>query len=107
MSTEPTGKNPELTPEWWTAELLDPRLLQTLRILHGDDCLKAIAALCLHGQPFGFAWKDVWELRSIAATIRAGWDADKDFSMIDAESLERVAARVEALLPPPSQETSG
>lgn len=88
----------------------DEALLDTTGGEWGDVSIPrhALAALCLHGQPFGFAWKDVWELHSIAASIRTESDAGLSLPVLtlaDAETLERVASRIQALLPPPPQET--
>lgn len=47
----------------------------------------ALAALCLHGQPFGFTQEDV------DAVLVAADEADMD-------ELQSVADRIEALLPP-------
>lgn len=71
----------------------------------GPDCvipagaLHALAALALHGQPFGFTWEDVDLLRRAAEDAGVGLygeeeraEAGRDFSAL--------AARIAALLPP-------
>lgn len=61
--------------------------------------LHALAALCLHGQPFGFTWEDVEEVRSCALGFRCG-----DFAGGNGEPyasrLDALADRIAALLPP-------
>jgi len=58
----------------------------------GDD-RHALAALCLHGQPFGFTWEDVDLLQEAAIKGRSVTDGpDPDFWGL--------ADRIEALLPP-------
>lgn len=52
---------------------------------HHGDTLHAIAAFCLYGQPFGFTHEDVKKLLWIPP---------------DQDTLESVAARIAALLPP-------
>jgi hypothetical protein len=58
-------------------------------MLQGDMRLAA-AALCLHGQPFGFTHDDVELLRYIASGM-----LDYDY-----EPVQDLADRIEALLPP-------
>lgn len=55
----------------------------------------ATAALCLHGQPFGFTREDVIMLR--AARLRL--DGEEQEDAWD-KSLDSLADRIEALLPP-------
>lgn len=50
----------------------------------------ALAALALHGQPFGFTREDVANLRWVACQ-----------RMPRAAALNQIADRIEALLPPP------
>lgn len=55
-----------------------------------------------------FAWKDVWELRSLASCVRTEADAGLSLPVLDiadAETLEGLATRLQALLPPPPEET--
>lgn len=58
-----------------------------------NDLRPATAALCLHGQPFGFTWEDVDMVR----------DADVN-GYLDRSAAERryrdLAERIAALLPP-------
>lgn len=53
------------------------------------EWLHAIAALCLHGQNFGFTWADVVNLRATA--LHANWPGHWADSLAD---------RIAALLPP-------
>lgn len=54
---------------------------------------RAIAALCLHGQPFGFTQEDVKGLRNIAEAIAEDFEPPDPF-------LLSIANRIVALLPP-------
>ena len=96
---------PALTPEEWADALAWPHGLKDYlvrpaeRIGYGDDApsdLHRVAALALHGQPFGFTREDVTLLREsrteFAASLRA---SDTDLDLLDS-----LAARIEALLPP-------
>lgn len=56
----------------------------------------ALAALALHGQPFGFTREDIELLR--AAVILERWEAVPDAD--EMEKLRALAARIAALLPP-------
>lgn len=60
----------------------------------------AIAALCLHEQPFGFTREDVTLLREVAAEGDVGGSRG-DTEMI--AGFESLIARIEALLPPESE----
>lgn len=66
-------------------------------ILRGEERQK-LAALALHGQPFGFAWEDIDLLRSQAETERL--EGVAPHNEIRAEALDALAARIAALLPP-------
>lgn len=126
--SETPALQPAMTPEQWIAlangeEVHDSETSYSVQ--HGDIAVLDIsgrvseidaddrhmaAAICLHNQPFGFAWKDVWELESITSVIRAceGGDAvtvGDALTLRDAASLERVAKQIRALLPPPPQES--
>lgn len=57
-----------------------------------DGSRHALAALCLHGQPFGFTREDVELLRAVADAIQ--YDPTED------RVLRSLAKRIEALLPP-------
>ena len=66
------------------------------------DMRHALAALCLHGQPFGFTQYDVNCLRVVATYSRTIGDAflhHPDGSS-RANKLDDLADRIEALLPP-------
>jgi hypothetical protein len=62
------------------------------RVLVPPPVRAALAAFALAEQPFGFSQADV-------GTLRAAAEATKDAGIAD--SLRSVAARVQALLPPP------
>lgn len=57
------------------------------------DDRRALAALALHAQPFGFRWSDVDMIRSTVL-------ADDMHSHDDHWALQRLADRIAALLPP-------
>ena len=65
-------------------------LQYTIRV--PQEHLSALAALCLHGQPYGFTRGDVGRLRQVADAIAYDPDEDRD--------LRDLADRIEALLPP-------
>lgn len=60
--------------------------------LFPDDTHHALAALCLHGQPFGFTWDDVDLIRSMDELI-----SEDRGGPLEASDL---ADRLAALLPP-------
>lgn len=87
------------TPRSWVS---DPDALWVSDESHGSTRVKdrhATAALCLHGQPFGFTWEDVSLLRDEAASA-----ADRDMGGMY-RALNNLADRIAALLPP--RETEG
>lgn len=61
-----------------------------------DELRHAVAALALHGQPFGFTWDDVKTLRD--ATSANWWECDPGDA--DVLKVQAVADRIAALLPP-------
>lgn len=81
------------------------------------DSRHALAAISLHGQPFGFAHVDVLMLRAAEAPLRASlalqgpngtWDfpdSEIEGKTRHADALRSLAARIEALLPPDPRET--
>ena len=85
---------PALTAEEW-AEAIPPNggpagFLRGLeRVTDGRSC-HAMAASCLHEQPFGFSREDVKSLRSPWPVLNAHWLG----------KLDALADRIEALLPP-------
>jgi hypothetical protein len=62
---------------------------------------KALAALALHAQPFGFRRDDVRTLRRIADKV-SGADptGDRVAAILEANELRALAQRIEMLLPP-------
>lgn len=74
--------------------------------------LHAVAALCLHGQPFGFTWEDVANVRKAATEActhdegaRYYDEAGSPRLVLDCDEeavhpLTLLADRIEALLPP-------
>ena len=78
-------------------------LWQSARAACHDDVRDSqkLAALSLHGQPYGFTWQDVDMLRQ-AAGMNGG---DGSLPNPSAERFTSLADRIEALLPPrPPQE---
>lgn len=66
--------------------------------LPSSDVWHALAALCLHGQPYGFTWEDVDILRR-----EAGFADDEHRNGFHPETEARLlslADRIAALLPP-------
>lgn len=96
-----TAIRPALTPEGWNApfafapntagEVDDTMVVVTPReevwTIKGRH---AHAAIALNGQPFGFTWNDVDDLRATAHSSPAAF----------AERITNLADRIEALLPP-------
>lgn len=87
---------PALTAEGWSEALAygNPRQIDSVFELADPDTCHYIAALALHGQPFGFTWEDVDLLRDYAvmddhADIRFGYG-----------DILGLADRIAALLPP-------
>ena len=63
----------------------------------------ALAALALHGQPWGFTREDAAHLRALADAIDRAATAQELFILLqasDPEPLRDLADRIEALLPP-------
>ena len=60
---------------------------------------QAVAALCLHGQPYGFTREDVERIRRAVSRAVAEWNTN-DILDDEDRALLSVAARIEALLPP-------
>ena len=114
MSPEPI--RPALTPEEWQDLDSGEALIED-----GELCVRydsglasevvgdrhALAALCLHGQPFGFTWDDVEVLREISPEHRIGCahlafvgsDCDCEAEQ-ESATIASVADRIAALLPP-------
>lgn len=102
--------SPALTPEEWadfdgktsgdirvTHYLDDGRSGNEVAMLIPVDAKLAVAALCLHGQPFGFTWEDVDMLReehdahALGCMSTLGDPPCKFLALAD---------RIQALLPP-------
>ena len=70
-----------------------------------ENTKHALAALCLHGQDFGFTREDVVVLRSVqgemeaSAKIALNVEAEAKWA-ITAGCIEHICDRIEALLPP-------
>jgi len=64
-----------------------------------EDERHALAALCLHGQLFGFTWEDVRRLRGVFWAM-SQWGKNHAIEWAGDEWGESVADRIEALLPP-------
>jgi hypothetical protein len=73
-------------------------LRQSGKIVYAEhEGRHALAALCLHGQPFGFTREDVKLCRLVIPWIYQRWDESVRPEM---DALESLASRIEALLPP-------
>jgi hypothetical protein len=93
-----------LTPEDWARVLASSSQAWEHIWGHPDDEPHRMAALCLHGQPFGFTREDVktirWLVRRVAEVLPE--DGMTDIvphlqAQIDGRD---IANRIEALLPP-------
>ena len=62
----------------------------------GEEDYQAAAALCPHGQPFGFTRDDLTWL----AVAIDGFETDSGHLELPGERLQSLADRIEALLPP-------
>ena len=63
-------------------------------VINGSGARRALAALCLADQPFGFTHEDVRVLRGLASWVPHEWQPDGE------RVLRSLADRIEALLPP-------
>jgi hypothetical protein len=100
-----TTIRPALTREEWATALLRRENTKGSGSLP-DPSLPRIAALALHGQPFGFTHDDVRALREAKELL---WERLRSFTGYAdegsrirnrLEACGRVADRIEALLPP-------
>ena len=114
----PDSITPALTPEEWEDEhveaaawgadvWLDPNGgfhitgANDLDLTFADRKRHALAALALHGQPFGFTWEDVDALRYMAEReIYADKYGEQGANAEYGHELNRIAGRIAALLPP-------
>ena len=82
----------------------DPEILSALLEGMGkehSEKLHALAALCLHGQPFGFTWEDVDALRNWAdAEEESRADGAMSSSGVGPGVARSIANRIASLLPP-------
>lgn len=70
---------------------------------YGDLDRHGLAALCLHGMPFGFAHQDVDLINSLIQALDRAETAQQllvEFTVIHPEPWKNLAARIAALLPP-------
>lgn len=92
---------PALTPEEWADKsavrpwgifdnVIDEASFRDL----GPEGKHAAAALCLHGQPYGFTWEDVVLLMAEVSTLTGYIDEEEDAHW------RSLADRIAALLPP-------
>ena len=98
MSTSPekTEIQPALTPEEWRSKTATRGDVELFVHVSGPETLYALAALCLHSQPFGFTWEDVDFLQYNAARARS-----RHGDLIaEAFDFDGLADRIAALLPP-------
>ena len=76
------------------AAKLNGECLSTDEMSYCGEERHALAALALHGQPFGFTWDDVDDLREIAPGFHHRGDGQVERALLD------LADRIAALLPP-------
>lgn len=98
MSDVTPAHTPALTAEQWDARFVESQNGYVV----DDRTQHAIAALCLHGQSFGFRWEDVDALRDWAEWMgRHGpWSVGINGTSYNAEFPASIADRIQALLPP-------
>ena len=111
MNTSMSKIRPALTAEEWghekTGVVRPPEAPLRVFVAHelGDSGAfwqkpateHQAAALCLHGQPFGFTWIHVRILRSSADLVE---EIGGGHYHTEAGELRNIADRIEALLPP-------
>lgn len=98
---------PAMPPEEWKAQLNRSSEDRRRVLLHAKDeadadgylTIHGLAALALHGQPFGFTWEDVDALRW-AAGFAVGTSVTTDYTREKSARLSYLADRIAALLPP-------
>jgi hypothetical protein len=83
---------PALSPEEWAGELAGRGPIGYHELVLWDGYEHAIAAIALHGQPFGFTHADVEALLFAADHSSGAEDPDS--------ALRDLARRIAALLPP-------
>jgi hypothetical protein len=96
---------PALSDEEWAEALAWPdgtgeyvvRSAERLGYHNEPEDLHLVAALALHGQPFGFTWEDVDALRGMARAYRAEGGV---LAIGLADHLDGLADRIVALLEP-------
>lgn len=86
---------PALTPEQWELQRqIGPKHEEG----HAGDFLHQMAALFLHGQPFGFTWADVDAIRDLLAEHEG--DSFHPLPQDERDRVRSLADRIAALLPP-------
>lgn len=93
---------PALTAEEWAEVLGSPDPAHEHIYGHPDDKPHRMAALCLHGQPFGFTHEDVRDLEDAASRV----EYEDHMQAPLAARLDDLAARIAALLPPDPAENA-
>ncbi|HXE84704.1 MAG TPA: hypothetical protein VN513_15365 [Gemmatimonadales bacterium] len=104
---------PALTREQWAALVIDPELGPQIPITDGSPSLMipfqagdyhGLAALALHGQPFGFTREGLFALREVMANFRAFASTAGEFgNQLIAQygdAAQREIDKIAALLPP-------
>ena len=96
------GVQPALTAEEWTAIRTAEQWVNEVVLVLKDGSLftptaHQCAAIDLHGEPFGFTPEDVATLRALSVSLYKG-------GISEARTVESLADRIEALLPPDTGE---
>lgn len=90
---------PAMTPEQWQ-HVAAVGMNASVTIDPQFHSVHTVAALALHGQPFGFTREDVEFLRGMVDS-----DTNPDTAPVEANAaLDSLATRIEALLPPDPRE---
>lgn len=96
---------PKQAHSWRTRlqSLLAPRRSKVNTAILNSPEQRAMAALCLHGQSFGFTRADVEWLRNLAYIKPPGGASTRDQKNFSALA-DDLARRIEALVPPEDEE---
>jgi len=97
------GKHGQITWKRWTGSQVEKYKMGHMDITNDGYALNAkdqhaVAAICLHDQPFGFSWEDVEILRKIPFN-EAGCERFVGYG----GPYRRLADRIQALLPPKNE----